>query len=75
MGILPSLKAKDIIRALKKIGFIEDRQKGSHLTLIHPETKTRAVVPMHSGRDIKKPLVRAIINDARLTVEDFIKLL
>jgi predicted RNA binding protein YcfA (HicA-like mRNA interferase family) len=75
MGMLPSLKAKEIVRALKKNGFVEDRQKGSHLVLTHPETKARAVVPVHSGRDVKKSLVRMIINDARLSVEDFIKLL
>ena len=72
---LPSLTARKIIRALKKAGFVEDRQKGSHLVLIHPHTKTRTVVPMHGGRTIKRSLVYAIIDDARLTVDEFIKLL
>ncbi|HBB56755.1 TPA: hypothetical protein DEW47_01295 [Patescibacteria group bacterium] len=34
MKKLPSLKAKDVVRILKKLGFEEDRQKGSHLILI-----------------------------------------
>ena len=75
MPKLPSLTAKKIIRALKKAGFIEDRQKGSHLILIHPKTKTRTVIPIHTGKTIKKPLVRAIIDDAKLSTEEFIKLL
>ena len=57
MAQIPSLTAKKIIRALKRAGFIEDRQKGSHLVLIHPKIKARTVIPVHSGRTIKKPLV------------------
>lgn len=43
--------------------------------MIHPKTKARTVIPIHSGRDIKKPLIRAIIKDAGLTTEEFIRLL
>ena len=75
MPKIPVLTAKKIVKALKKNGFLEDRQKGSHLILIHPLTKARTVVPVHSGKTIKKPLLRAIINDARLTLEEFLELL
>lgn len=75
MTKIPSLTAKKIIRALKQAGFIEDRQKGSHLILINQETKARTVVPIHYGKTIKKPLVRSIIDDAKLSVDEFIKLL
>ena len=75
MAKLPSLSARKVIRALKHAGFIEDRQKGSHLILIHPASKVRTVVPVHTGRTIKEPLLRAIIRDASLTVDEFIALL
>jgi predicted RNA binding protein YcfA (HicA-like mRNA interferase family) len=75
MAKLPSLNARKVVRALKRAGFIEDRQKGSHLILIHPETKARTVVPIHSGRSIKEPLLRAIVRDANLLVDEFIELL
>lgn len=74
MQRIPALTARKIIRALKTVGFVEDRQKGSHLILIHPKTKARTVVPVHSGT-IKRPLVRAIIDDAKVTPEEFLKLL
>jgi len=64
-----------VVRALKRAGFAEDRQRGSHLILIHPETKARTVVPVHPGRTIKEPLLRAIIRDANLSVEEFVELL
>lgn len=70
---LPALNAKQVIRALKRLGFLEDRQKGSHLILIHPRTKRRVVVPVHPGKTIKKPLLRSIIiDDAGLTIEEFL---
>ncbi len=75
MPHLPSLTAKDIIRALKQAGFVEDRQKGSHLVLINPQSKARTVVPIHPGKTIKKSLVHAILSDARLSPDEFLKLL
>ena len=75
MDKIPALTARKLIKILKKIGFKKDRQKGSHLILINPKTNTRIVVPVHAGKTIKKPLVRATINDTKLTVEEFLKLL
>jgi predicted RNA binding protein YcfA (HicA-like mRNA interferase family) len=64
-----------VVRALKGAGFVEDRQRGSHLVLIHPVTHARTVVSIHAGRTIKEPLLRAIIRDANLTVDEFLDLL
>jgi predicted RNA binding protein YcfA (HicA-like mRNA interferase family) len=75
MARLPSLTARKIVRALKRAGFVEDRQKGSRLMLIQPETKARIVVPVHPCRTIKEPLLRAIVRDANLSVDEFIALL
>ena len=75
MGRLSSLTARKIVRALKRAGFVEDRQKGSHLILTNPESNARTVVPIHPGQTIKEALVRAIIRDAKLSVDDFIQLL
>jgi predicted RNA binding protein YcfA (HicA-like mRNA interferase family) len=72
---LPALNARRVIRALKRAGFVEDRQKGSHLILIHASKKARTVVPVHGSKTIKKPLLRAIIRDANLSVEEFVVLL
>jgi len=75
MATLPSLTARRVIRALKRAGFVEDRQRGSHLVLIQPQTKARTVVPVHAGRSIKEPLLRAILRDANLSAGEFIELL
>ena len=75
MPNLPGLTAQKVVKALRHAGFIEDRQKGSHLVLINKRLKARTVVPMHAGKTIKKPLLKVIINDAKLTVEEFLMLL
>ena len=76
MSIIPALTATKVIRALKRAGFVEDRQKGSHLILIHPITRARAVIPVHSGKTLKRPLVHDIIVvDAKLSIEEFLRLL
>lgn len=76
MPKLPALTAKELVRVLKRAGFQEDRQKCSHLVLMHPKTKRRVVVPMHSGRTIKRPLLQSIIEkDMGISTEEFIKLL
>lgn len=50
------------------------RQKGSHIILINSQ-RTRIVVPMYAGREIKPGLLRAIIKEAGLTREEFLRLL
>jgi predicted RNA binding protein YcfA (HicA-like mRNA interferase family) len=75
MSKLPSLTARQVVRALKRGGFVEDRQKGSHLILIQPATNARTVVPIHSGKTIKEPLLRSILRDANLSTDEFLGLL
>ena len=72
---LPALTAKKVVQALKRAGFVEDRQKGSHLVLFNPETGARTVVTIHYGRTIKRSLLYTIISDAKLTTEEFADLL
>jgi len=71
MGKLPSLTARKVVRARRRAGFVEERQRGSHWMLVHEERGVRTVVPMHAGRTIQEPLLRAIVREAGLTVEEF----
>jgi len=72
---LPSIAARDVIKKLKKAGFVFDRQaKGSHEIWYNPVTKRRTTIPNHPGVDIPKGTLKAIINEAGLTVEEFLKL-
>jgi len=72
----PVLTANDVIRGLKKAGFKLYRQaRGSHEIWYNPVTKRRTTVPNHPGIDIRKGTLKAILKEADLSVEEFLKLL
>jgi predicted RNA binding protein YcfA (HicA-like mRNA interferase family) len=69
---LPVLSGKEIIKALARVGFAPIRQKGSHVFLRHADGR-RTVVPLHE--EINKSTVMDIIEQTKLTREEFLKLL
>jgi predicted RNA binding protein YcfA (HicA-like mRNA interferase family) len=72
---LPALKARDVIRALERAGFVVSRTSGSHCRLIHSTDPVRKVtVPVHST-DLKRGTLRGIIAQAGLTVAEFVELI
>lgn len=73
MTRLPTLRPQQFVAALKKAGFLEHHQKGSHLTSVHPSGR-RTVVAIHR-RDLKRGLVAGILKDAGLNQDEFLELL
>ena len=71
---LPLLSAQELIKILKKMGFQELRQKGSHIYMKHKDGRV-TVVPYHSGVDIGRGLLKRILNEIEVTREDFLKYL
>ncbi|MDA2936723.1 type II toxin-antitoxin system HicA family toxin [Acidobacteria bacterium AH-259-A15] len=69
---IPALTAREIIAILNKHGFVLDRQSGSHALMIHPDGR-RTTVPIHGKRDLGRGLLRQIMRDAELTIDDLIK--
>ena len=72
MPKLPSLKPREVVKKLKKLGFIKHHQVGSHLTMKHPETKQRAVIPMHL-KDVKRGTLASILREAGIDRELFLE--
>jgi len=71
MSRVPVLKPREVIRALERLGFVEVRKRGAHRQFRHPDGRG-TTVPFHSGRDIAPPLLRQIIKDIRVTLEEFL---
>jgi predicted RNA binding protein YcfA (HicA-like mRNA interferase family) len=67
----PRLTATDLIRILKRFGFVEVRSKGSHHFYRHPDGRC-TVVPVHRGEIIGQGLLRAILRDTELTNDDLL---
>ena len=66
------LRAREIVRRLEHLGFVEDHISGSHMIFYHPVTKRRAVVPQHSG-DLPKGTVKAILREANISLKEFLQ--
>lgn len=71
---LPILKPREIIKVLIKIGFVKARQTGSHFIMKNSKTGKIVPIPIHA-KTLKKGLLSAIIKEADLTLEEFIRLL
>lgn len=82
MPKLPRVKASEAIRALESLGFVQVRQKGSHVILkkqITVEEKAEqqtievgCVVPLHQ-KDLAVGTLNNILKQAGVSVEEFIQ--
>ena len=74
MTRLPRVKGKEMVRALERAGFSADRTRGSHVFLKHPDGRATAV-PVHSRETLGPGLIRAILRDVEMTLEQLVELL
>jgi predicted RNA binding protein YcfA (HicA-like mRNA interferase family) len=73
MSRFPTIRAAELVRFLKAQGFVQDRQRGSHLILWHPVLRRSVSVPIHTGYDIGRGLALQILKQAGFTADDFLK--
>ncbi len=73
MSKLPVISGKECIKALSKIGFYFKRREGSHVTLRRNEPFAQVVVPDH--KELDRGTLRAIIRQAGLSVDEFVRLI
>jgi len=72
---LPQIKDRELIRALKKLGFFEHPERGSsHLVFAHQDGR-RATVSRHPGKNIPRGTLRAIMRDINISPQEFTRLL
>jgi predicted RNA binding protein YcfA (HicA-like mRNA interferase family) len=78
---LPRVPAVKVIRALERMGFVQVRQKGSHVILkktlsLDEESdqeiiEVGCVVPLHH-KDLAVGTLKSILNQAGISVEEFL---
>ena len=74
MGRLPVVSGRELVRGLEKVGYVVDRQKGSHIVLRHTEPPFRRVtVPDH--KELARGTLRALLRQVGLTLDELIDLL
>ena len=73
MSKLPAISGRERLRALEKAGFYLKRQEGSHQILRRDVPYAQVVVLDH--RQLDRGTLRAIVRQAGLGVNEFVKLL
>ena len=74
MARLNPLPAKKMIKILHRLGFQEIRIRGSHHYFFHPITKRTATVPVHGNEYLSIGILKEILRDIELSVEEYEKL-
>jgi predicted RNA binding protein YcfA (HicA-like mRNA interferase family) len=70
----PVASGRDLVKAFSRVGYLYDHQRGSHIILRQEIPPFRRLtIPDH--KEIAKGTLRAILREAGLTIEEFLKLL
>ncbi len=64
---------REIVKALHRIGFVVDHQRGSHIFLHNLEKNISIIVPNH--KEIKKGTLNSILKKANISIEDLKELI
>lgn len=64
-----TFSGKEVVKALRRTGFVVDHQHGSHIFLHNLEKNISVVVPLH--KELKKGTLHAMLKRAGLSIEDF----
>ena len=71
MPRLPRVSGQQAIRALEQIGFVQVRQRGSHVVLRRsmPEGDVGCAVPLH--RELAVGTLAGVLKQAKVSVKEF----
>ena len=73
MTRLAPISARELQTILSRLGFRLVRQKGSHALWQHDDGRV-TIVPVHRGEDIGRGLLRQILRDVGIDLEEFVRL-
>ena len=70
---LPVVSGKEFVKRLKKLGFEFVHQEGSHMIIrLNTEPFTKLSIPNH--KELDRGLLRSLIKDVGISVDEFIRL-
>lgn len=72
MGSAATISFTELIRRLTRLGFRQERQKGSHIRFVHPDGR-KTTVPDHGAKDVPRGLLTKIVrHDIKMSLPEFI---
>jgi predicted RNA binding protein YcfA (HicA-like mRNA interferase family) len=71
MPKLPLVSGAEAVKALRRLGFFLDRQRGSHVVMkkVTPDGERGCVIPMH--KEIAQGTLRSALKMAGISPEEF----
>ena len=66
----PILSGREVVTALKRAGYVQVGQKGSHIKLWHPGTHSILIIPDHKAVD--RWTLKGVLHSAEISVEEFL---
>lgn len=73
MGRLTNISGKEAVKAFQKAGGNPSGKWEDHLVMVKPGVRVNLSIPQH--KELSVGTLRALIRNAGLTVEEFLKLL
>ncbi|TRZ52477.1 MAG: addiction module toxin, HicA family [Dehalococcoidia bacterium] len=70
---LPLISGEDMCKIVAQLGFVMAHRKGSHTVWRHEDGRT-TTIPLHSGKKLPRGLIKKILKDVELPVEDYLKM-
>ena len=71
---LPRHTAREVLARLRRAGWQEKSRVGSHAQLTHPIRVGKVTVPVHQGATLDAFIMKKILKQAGLTVEEYRRL-
>ena len=70
MKLPTDISGQELVKLLLRVGFVVNRQRGSHIVLRRDSPYARAVVPDH--KQVRHGTLRQILNEAGMTVKQLL---
>ena len=72
---LPVISGKDAVKTFEKLGYVQIRQTGSHIRMKHISDNSKKPITIPNHGVLGKGLLRKLLRDVEISVEDFVYLL
>jgi len=72
---LPAISGNHAVKCFQKLGYCVVRQRGSHIRMQHPVDKMKKPLTIPRHRALGRGLLRKLIRDVEITIEEFNTLL
>ena len=74
MTKLPVFSGRQVVKRFERLGYKVVRQRGSHIRLVHPSKSSCKPLTVPDHAELGRGLLRKLLRDAQITLEEFLKL-